>query len=158
MADIRLRLASVGGTFDAIHKGHWFLLEEAFKVADSVLIGLTTDEFAEELHKPHYVDRYEKRLSDLNLFLEGRDFIHRAEVIPLADPYGPAIDSKEIEGIVVSEETEPRAVEINELRVAGGLRPLLIFCIRMILAEDGRPISSTRIRRQEVDKYGRLIG
>lgn len=158
MVERRLRLASVGGTFDVLHKGHWFLLEEAFKVAHMVVIGLSTDDFAEELHKPHYVDCYKKRLADLKLFLEGRGFRHRAEIIPLSDPYGPTIDSDKIEGIVVSEETEPRAEEINRLRVAKGLKPLLIFCIKMILADDGRPISSTRIRRQEVDKYGRLIG
>ncbi|RLI09230.1 phosphopantetheine adenylyltransferase [Candidatus Bathyarchaeota archaeon] len=158
MVDKRLRLVSVGGTFDALHKGHWFLLEEAFKVADRVIIGLTTDEFARELHKPHHIDCYEKRLADLKRFLAERGLLHRAEIIPLADPYGPTIDSSEIEGIVVSEETEPRAEEINRLRVAKGRRPLLIFCIKMVLAEDGRPISSTRIRRQEVDRYGRLIG
>ncbi|MCW3991367.1 MAG: pantetheine-phosphate adenylyltransferase [Candidatus Bathyarchaeota archaeon] len=154
----RLRLASVGGTFDALHKGHWFLLEEAFQIARRVVVGLTTDAFAEELHKPHYVDRYEKRLGDLKRFLEGRDYLQRAEIVPLSDPYGPAADSEEMEGIVVSEETEPGAEKINRLRVARELKPLLIFCIRMILAEDGRPISSTRIRRQEVDRYGRLIG
>ena len=158
MVERRLRLVSVGGTFDLLHKGHWFLLEEAFKVARKVLIGLTTDEFARELHKPHHVDCYEKRLADLKLFLQGRGFLHRAEIIPLDDPYGPTIDSEEIEGIVVSEETEPRAEEINRMRAARGLKPLLIFCIKMILAEDGKPISSTRIRRQEVDRYGRLIG
>jgi len=38
------------------------------------------------------------------------------------------------------------------------LRPLLMFVITMVLAEDGKPISSTRVRRQEVDRYGRLIG
>jgi len=158
MVDKRLRLVSVGGTFDALHKGHWFLLEEAFKVADKVTIGLTTDEFAWELHKPHHVDCYGKRLEDLERFLAERGLVHRAEIMPLSDPYGPTIDSPDFEGIVVSEETEARAEEINRLRVAKGRRPLLIFCIKMVLAEDGKPISSTRIRRQEVDRYGRLIG
>jgi len=37
-------------------------------------------------------------------------------------------------------------------------KPLLIFVITMVLADDGKPISSTRVRRQEVDRYGRLIG
>jgi len=158
MSDKRLRLASVGGTFDAFHKGHWFLLEEAFKVADNVIIGLTSDEFARELHKPHHIDCYGKRLEDLKRFLMERDLFQRAEIMPLNDPYGPTIDSDDIEGIIVSEETEPRAEEINRLRVKKGRRPLLIFCIMMVLAEDGEPISSTRIRRQEVDRYGRLVG
>lgn len=158
MADRRLRLVTVGGTFDALHKGHWLLLEEAFEVADRVLIGLTTDEFARELHKPHHVDCYSKRLADLKRFLVERGLLPRAEIIPLNDPYGPAVESDEIEGIIVSEETEPRAEEINRLRKAESRRPLLIFCIKMVLAEDGKPISSTRVRRQEVDRYGRLIG
>jgi len=158
MSDKRLRLVSVGGTFDALHKGHWFLLEEAFKVADKVVIGLSTDEFAMELHKPHHIDCYEKRYDDLNRFLMERDLIKRAEIMPLDDPYGPTIESDKIEGIVVSEETEPRAEEINRMRAKREMRPLLIFCIKMVLADDGKPISSTRIRRQEVDRFGRLIG
>ncbi len=44
------------------------------------------------------------------------------------------------------------------MRTEKGKRPLLIFCIKMVLAEDGKPISSTRVRKQEVDRYGRLLG
>ena len=79
-------------------------------------------------------------------------------MVPLKDPFGPTIDSNDIEGIIVSEETEPAAEVINQMRVDRGLRPLLMFVITMVLAEDGKPISSTRVRRQEVDRYGRLIG
>ncbi|UCH58234.1 MAG: phosphopantetheine adenylyltransferase [Candidatus Bathyarchaeota archaeon] len=156
--DKRLHLVSVGGTFDVFHKGHSLLLEEAFKVGDNVLIGLSTDEFAESLKKPHNIDCYEKRLMDLNRFLAERGLEKRTEIIPLDDPHGPTIESDEIEGIIVSEETEPGAEEINMLRVKEGRRPLLIIVFKMILAEDGKPISSTRIRKQEVDRYGRLIG
>ncbi len=154
---------TVGGTFDVFHKGHSLLLEEAFKVAESVLIGLTTDEFAMSLKKPHKIDCYEKRLKDLIRFLAERGLEKRATIVPLDDPYGPTIGSDEveddeIEGIMVSEETEPAAEEINRLRVKERKKPLLIFVLKMILAEDGKPISSTRIRRQEVDRFGRLIG
>jgi pantetheine-phosphate adenylyltransferase len=156
--DRRLKLITVGGTFDVFHKGHSLLLEEAFKVAERVIIGLTTECFAERLKKPHKIDCYEKRRKDLKRFLAERGLEKRAEIVPLSDPFGPTIESDEIEGIIVSEETEPGALEINRLRVEEGRRPLLIVVFKMILAEDGKPISSTRIRKQEVDRFGRLIG
>jgi len=156
--DRRLHLVSVGGTFDVFHKGHSLLLEEAFKVGDRVIIGLSTDAFAVSLHKSHSIDCYEKREKDLIRFLAERGLEERAEIFPLDDPYGPTIESDEMEGIVVSEETEPGATKINERRVALGKRPLLIVVFKMIMAQDGIPISSTRIRRQEVDRFGRLIG
>jgi len=156
--DKRLHLVSVGGTFDVFHKGHSLLLEEAFKVGDRVIVGLSTDEFAGKLHKSHNIDCYAKREKDLIRFLAERGLEQRAEVLPLNDPFGPTIESDEMEGIVVSEETESGALEINRRRVKLGKRPLLIVVFKMILAQDGKPISSTRIRRQEVDRYGRLVG
>jgi len=158
MAEQRVKAISVGGTFDVMHKGHWLLLDEAFKVADKVIIGISTDEFAASLKKPHVIDPYEKRLQDVKDFLAERRLLERATFFPLNDPYGPTIDNGGLEAIIVSEETEPRAEEINQIRVSKGRRPLLMFVLKMILAEDGKPISSTRVRRQEVDRYGRLIG
>ena len=154
----QLHLVSVGGTFDVFHKGHSLLLEEAFKVGDRVIIGLTTDEFAGNLHKAHKFDCYAKREEDLIRFLMEMGLETRAEIFPLDDPFGPTIENQEMEGIVVSEETETGALEINRRRVERGRMPLLIIVFKMILAQDGRPISSTRIRRQEVDRFGRLIG
>jgi pantetheine-phosphate adenylyltransferase len=158
MIEQRLEIVSVGGTFDVMHKGHWILLEEAFVVGEKVIIGLTTDEFASSLNKPHVIDCFEKRLKDVKTFLHDNNFEHRATIVPLEDPYGPTIYNEKIEGLIVSEETEPGAEKINKIRINKGLKPLLIIVLKMILAEDGIPISSSRIRRQEVDKYGYLVG
>jgi pantetheine-phosphate adenylyltransferase len=154
----RLNLVSVGGTFDVMHKGHWFLLEETFNVGEKALVGITTDKFVVKMKKKHKVDSYENRLTDVKEFLKEKGFFERAELVPLNDSHGPTIDSDELEGIIVSEETEATAEVINQKRVEKGKKPLLIFVITMVLADDGKPISSTRVRRQEVDKYGRLIG
>jgi pantetheine-phosphate adenylyltransferase len=154
----RLNLVSVGGTFDVMHKGHWFLLEETFNVGEKAIVGVTTDEFVALMKKNHAVDTYENRLSDVIEYLNEKGYLERAEIVPISDPYGPTIESDEIEGIVVSEETEVTAEVINKMRVERGKKPLLIFVITMVLAEDGKPISSTRVRKQEVDRYGRLIG
>ncbi|HUV33929.1 MAG TPA: pantetheine-phosphate adenylyltransferase [Candidatus Desulfaltia sp.] len=158
MSNNRLRWVSVGGTFDVMHKGHWFLLEETFNVGERAIVGVTTDEFAVSLKKQHEIDSYENRRRDVVEFLKDKGFLERAEIVPLRDPFGPTIDSDILEGLIVSEETEVTAEVINKMRVEQGRKPLLIFVITMVLADDGKPISSTRVRRQEVDRYGRLIG
>jgi pantetheine-phosphate adenylyltransferase len=148
---------AVGGTFDEFHKGHRALLMKAFEVGNHVLIGLCTDEFAKELRKPHEVAAYEERLKELKEFLEKLGVLDRAEIIPLHDPYGPTLSNSNLDAIVVSEETEPRAHEINEKRMAKGLPPLNIIVIRMVPAENHVSISTTRIRRKEIDREGHLL-
>jgi cytidyltransferase-like protein len=158
LSNNRLKWVSVGGTFDVMHKGHWFLLEETFNVGEQAIVGISTDEFARTLKKQHEIDSYENRRRDVENFLKEKGFYWRSKIVPLTDPFGPTIDNDYLEGIVVSEETEVTAEVINRMRVEQGRKPLLIFVITMVLADDGKPISSTRVRRQEVDRYGRLIG
>jgi pantetheine-phosphate adenylyltransferase len=158
MGEQRLKTITVAGTFDVMHKGHWLLLEEAFRISDRVVIGITTDEFATAMKKPHDIDHYDVRLFEVENFLRARGLLERATFFPLEDPYGPSINNGGIEGILVSEETEPRAEEINQIRVKRGRKPLLIFVMTMVLADDGKPISSTRVRRQELDREGHLVG
>jgi pantetheine-phosphate adenylyltransferase len=61
-----------------------------------------------------------------------------------------------IEALVVSRETEKTAVKINEERAKRGLPLLKIIAIDMVPAENHKPISTTRIRKGEIDREGRL--
>jgi len=153
----KYKLAAVGGTFDEFHRGHRAILSKAFQVGEKVIIGLSTDDFVRRMGKPHEVDPYESRLERLKRFLEINNFLDRAEIIPLDDPYGPTINSGEIEVLVVSRETAPTAYKINELRRRKGLNPIDIIVVDMVLAEDEKTISTTRIRRREIDHEGRII-
>ena len=154
----KFKVAAVGGTFDEFHKGHRSILKKAFEVGEKVIVGLCTDEFVKKLNKPHTVDPYEVRLKNLKRFLEENGLLERAEIIPLNDPYGPTINDRGIEVLVVSEETAPTAYKINEFRKRRGLKPLEIIIVNMVLAEDEKTISTTRIRKGEIDREGRLIG
>ncbi|GBC75530.1 hypothetical protein HRbin06_00848 [archaeon HR06] len=62
-----------------------------------------------------------------------------------------------MEAIVVSEETKERAKYLNKLRRERGLKPLKIVVVEMVKAEDGLRISSSRIRRGEIDEEGRRL-
>jgi len=157
MVKEKFRAVAVGGTFDEFHKGHRALLMEAFEVGERVLIGLSSDEFAKELRKPHKVASYKSRLSDLKRFLKTLGLLDRAEIVTLHDPYGVTLSKGCVEAIVVSRETEPTAHEINEKRRARGLQPLEIVVIEMVPAENHAPISTTRIREGEIDREGRLL-
>lgn len=153
----KFRKVAVGGTFDEFHRGHKVLLMKAFEIGERVLIGLCTDEFAEKLGKPHVTAPYEERLKELNTFLSDLGFLGRAEIIPLNDPFGPTLAETCIEALVVSEETRPTALKINEKRRKAGLPPLKIVTINMVPAENCAPISTTRIRRGEIDREGHML-
>lgn len=146
--------AGVGGTFNIIHKGHELLFETAFTVADSVEVGLTSEEFARTI-KSVPVAPYFQRKTSLAKFLEryGKPF----DIVMISDMRGTATTSETLDALVVSPETRDHADEINEARRRNGLRPLKIFVIKDVKADDSRLISSSRILKGEIDKDGRLL-
>lgn len=146
----------VGGTFDEFHKGHRALIMKAFEVCERVMIGLSSDQLARELRKNHDVATYEERLEDLRAFLRRQKVLERAKIVPLDTPYGITLSTTVADALVVSKETEPVGIDINKKRKANGLKPLDLVVIEMIPAEDCVPISSTRIRRGEIDREGHL--
>jgi pantetheine-phosphate adenylyltransferase len=153
----KFKAVAVGGTFDEFHKGHRALLMKAFEVGERVLIGLSSDEFARELRKPHEVASYEERLSDLKRLLTKHGLSDRAEIVTLHDPYGVTLSEGCVEAIVVSRETEPTAREINKKRRAKGSQPLSVVVIEMVQAGNHTPISTTRIREGKIDREGHLL-
>jgi pantetheine-phosphate adenylyltransferase len=147
----------MGGTFDLLHKGHRALLETAFKYGNHVLIGLSDSAFVRRLHKPHRVDDYDQRKRELEDYLRQNGLINRAEIVPLPDKYGPTVNDPTIEAIVVSRRTVKTVGRINAIRRRKGMKPLYVIPIDLILAEDRRPISTTRIRRDRIDREGRVL-
>jgi cytidyltransferase-like protein len=152
----RFRKVAVGGTFDELHRGHKILLVKAFEISERVLIGLCSDEFVKMLGKPHSTATYDERLTDLKIFLGNLRVSERAEIIPLFNSFGPAATDKCIDALVVSEETKITANKINQQRQQDGLNALAIITINMVPSEDCSPISTTRIRKGEIDREGRL--
>lgn len=154
----RFRVVAVGGTFDELHKGHKALLAKAFEIGDQVTVGLASDEFVNRMAKPHITASYKERMKELESFLSDQGLLQRAKVIPIDDACGALLLSNSlIEALVVSKETESTALRINEKRTKKGLPVLTIVTIGMVPSENHDAISTTRIRRGEIDREGHLL-
>ena len=147
---------AVGGTFDRLHKGHKMLLTQAFNIGKNVLIGVTSDSFIIKLGKIKG-NNYNTRLNNLESYLQSNFLGRKYEITKLDDYFGDQIYKKEVEAIVVSEETQKRINLVNDIREKKELNPLKIILIDTIVADDGVPISSTRIKLGEVDNEGRCV-
>ena len=150
-----LDLVAMGGTFDAIHSGHMALLNKAFSISSKVIIGLSSDQLATKKGK-NLVNDYSKRLSLLKSVIEKNFPNSSYEISKLENDFGPAIIEGSVKALVVSEETSNKGLLLNDLRAERNLPPVKIVVVPMVLAEDGKAISTTRIKNSEIDSSGNL--
>jgi pantetheine-phosphate adenylyltransferase len=146
----------LGGTFYPFHKGHKALLKKAFQVAGvqgSVFIGVTS---AAMVKKKGKLASFEKRKQLIEQFLTEENVLEQVTIQPLSNKFGPTL-IRDFDAIVVSPETKPTAEEINKKRTQLRKKPLQIVVIPFVLSEDNQPISSSRIRRKEIDENGTML-
>lgn len=154
---VKFEKVVVGGTFDYLHDGHIAILTKAFELGERVVVGICSDEMQLLLEKDSAgIQLFDMRKRALEELLRSRGWLERAEVVVISDAFGPSLKDRGLEAIVVSPETRARAEELNRLRTSKGLKALEIVEIPFALAEDGKPISSIRIRYGEIDVHGKL--
>jgi len=152
----KFSLIATGGTFDIIHRGHLTLLSNAFAISDKVIIGLTSDKLAEKKEKL-LINKYEKRLETLTAVIS-KEFPNSSfQISKLDNDFGPAVLEKEVEALVVSDETSNQGIILNQLRAEKKLPSVKIITVPMFLAKDGKRISTTRIKNSEIDTEGNLL-
>ena len=148
-------LVAMGGTFDVIHDGHMALLNKSFSISSKVIVGLSSDQLAIKRGK-NLVNDYSKRLSSLKSVIEKNFPNSSYEISKLENDFGPAAIDGSVKALVVSEETSDKGLVLNELRSEQNMPPVEIVVVPMVLAEDGKVISSTRIKNSEIDSNGNL--
>jgi len=144
----------LGGTFDRLHRGHKALLDLAFKVGNHVSIGLSRKVCSQDKLLVKIMEDYASRRRGIENYLRAKKFLRRASIFPLDDIYGTAKIDKSLEAIIVSKKTYANALKINQWRKQKILPPLEIIIAPFVFGDDGKIITSSRIRGGEIDREG----
>ena len=152
----KFSLIAMGGTFDIIHHGHITLLSTAFDISEKVIIGLTSDVFVQKKGK-NPIHKYDERLKNLTSIIFKKFPNSYFEISQLNNDFGPAVFEKEVQALVVSDETKNQGNILNKLRIERNISPVEIIVVPMTLAKDGKRISTTRIKNSEIDSDGNLL-
>ena len=169
MAIEKKKKVVVGGTFDIFHEGHKAFLRKAFALVEEdkssslpfavarvgeVTIGLTSNILAKNTKKRRVKD-FKYRKKELEDFIK-KEFKVKPKIVKIEDKFGPTL-KEDFDYIVVSPITYPTAALINRKRQKRNKKPIKIVKIEFVLAEDGKPISTTKILKREIDRQGKLL-
>jgi len=131
------------------------MISKAFEVADHVIIGVMKDNALEKLHKicRENVEPYERRVKKLLTYISGLLNIYTNKtfkIVSISGPYDIVLEKNNIDYIIVSDETLPRAVMINILRRQKRMKEIKVIIVPIVKDIQGRPISSHRFRIGEI--------
>jgi phosphopantetheine adenylyltransferase len=168
---VRLSLSSfelfddvaVGGTFDYMHTGHRMLLGTCLLTARKrLVIGVTGDPLLVKKTHKEYIQAYETRKRNVELFCKLQRPDLYVEAVQLFEPAGPTATDPNFDLIVVSEETAAGIGTINTIREKNGLKPMKGLVIHLAesygsmknLSQDTKISSTTlRLRQKLIDEY-----
>lgn len=146
---------ALGGTFDRLHVGHEQLLMKAYESGTQVCIGLTQPQMHVNKEYSWLIESYEKRLSSLEHFFSLHNLHSRSTIVPIEDIYGPTIEDKSIEALVVTPHTLAGAMAVNKQRQLLQMQELPIIQAELVCDDEGQYTSSTRIREGRINRHGK---
>ena len=144
----------LAGTFDHLHFGHKQFINTATNKASLLSCGLTTNWVKKNKKYPLAIQSYKKRFQNLKNFLEKEQEQNKVKIFPLNDAFGPAISNPKIDAIATTKENLKTSFLINKKRGNNGLKPLSINLIDLVKTKDHQKLSSTRIRKGEINCNG----
>jgi pantetheine-phosphate adenylyltransferase len=149
-------IVATGGTFDILHKGHYMLLQKSFEVGRQIIIGVSSDSYATRKQKK-IINNYDIRQENLNKFINKNFKKSNYSIYELDDFYGPTVLTRDVQAIITTESSLENCLKINRLRKSKGIPQLEIILVPLEEDKEGKVISSTRIRKGEIDVNGNKL-
>ncbi|CAN8066752.1 unnamed protein product [Agarophyton chilense] len=148
----KYKTVAVGGTFDRLHAGHRLLLTAAVWAAKATLrVGVTSDAMLQKKEHRDLIESLEMRSERAVAYSKRvKPSIPNVFVTHLTDSSGPTSYEPAITALVVSKETAPGALKINDTRKEVGLNPMT-FIIVDVLDTKGVKLSSSALREAEAE-------
>jgi len=153
----KYNLVICGGTFDLFHAGHKAFIKDALSASEKVLLGITDDRYVQGFKNNLGVEDFQTRKFAVEQFLNSIGAGDKVKIVGIGSAYEPYLEtSTDYQAIVVTEQTQQVAKEINLKRQQNGIAELEVVVSSMLKAQDSELISSTRIRNGEINRDGRL--
>lgn len=114
------------------------LFNRAFELGSEIFVGVTSDRMASE-SRSDYIPMHLRR-NALTQVLDryGKPY----HIFEIDDIYGPAEIMDDVDVLIVSKETEPNAMRVNEERDKRGIKPLVVSVVPLVMAADGNKVSA----------------
>lgn len=146
-----------GGTFDLLHEGHKAFLRFAFTMGEHVLLGLTSDEYAQRIKNEH-ISLFKNRKKALESFLEKENVLSRLQIVKIDSKFDETqIKNTKDTALLVSYETYPTALQINDERQKNNLEPLDLLLFPLVSSSISEKLSSSDIREGVINAQGMLM-
>lgn len=145
----------LGGTFDHFHLGHQRFIEKGAQMTKQMTIGIVSEKMLSKKILSQGVEGYEKRKTSVREFLSKKGLLEKTKIIPLTDIYGIGKSARNIDAVLVTKATYSNALKINDLRRKLGMNRLAVEGVDFVTANDGKPITSEKIRMGEIDRQGK---
>ncbi len=146
--------AVIGGTFDHFHIGHKKLIDETLTNSETVTIGISTEKLYSGKNLASEIESYQMRHASVCEYIKSKKIEKVVKFIPIDDIFGSTLQERNIDAIFVTEENKYAADTINKKRQEINFPKLNITVVPFVNGNDGKVISSERIRKGEIDRNG----
>ena len=144
---------ALGGTFDLLHLGHIDFLKKSFSISEFVTVGIVSDIYANALRKKSFETFWERK-RNVQKLLKDEGFDRRFSIVSLHDIFGTTPKDSSIEAVIGTENTKSGGILLSNKRLDLGMDALDIVILPLKLADDGVPISTSRIKDGFISRSG----